>query len=191
MAVKYIWDVGTGGTDLEYTTNYVDYIKVGATHFENIFFPNSPNTKNCDDRRYYQFRSYNENTGLHSDYITLECSDYELGTIRYGRDCKYNLVERFQYNQFSPDKALPTEFDQDKCIWNHNSGFNHTIKATISYNGYISDFDLWIPWIGYSTTSISLGNTDFELRSGPWKCSLRAKANNVKAIDVKFGFGID
>ena len=35
---KYIWDVGTGGTDLEYTTNYVDYIKVGATHFENIFF---------------------------------------------------------------------------------------------------------------------------------------------------------
>ncbi len=191
VAVKYVWDVGYGGNELEYTYNYTDYIKTGLTHFENIFFPNGPDTKNCDDLRYFRFRSYNTYTGLYSEDTTLESTKYEPGTVRYGRNCKYKLVSRFQYNRFSPDKNLPTDFDQEYCIWEHKSGFNHTIKATIAYNGYISDFDLWIPWIGYSTTSISLGNTEFELRSGPWKCSLRAKQSNIKGVEVQFGFGIE
>lgn len=190
VAVLYEWNVGTGGNDLEYCYNYVDYISVNSPSFKNFRFATDYNSKNCDDLRYYQFRSVNTLTGDYSESITLESNSYEPGTVRYGLNCKYNLIGRFLEYKFQSDADLPTNFDQENCIWDHNSGFNHTIKATIAYQGYYVDFDLWIPLFGYKTTTVTLGTTEFELRTGPWKCSLRAKNSGVKAINVQFGFGV-
>lgn len=126
----------------------------------------------------------------YSNYTTLESNCFEPGYIRYGVDCLYELQGQFQYSRFLPTQLMPTDFDQEYCIWNHNSNVGHTIKCSIMYNNEISDVEINIPWIGYTWASVQVDNFEFELRSGPWKFSLRSKQNNVLGMNIKFGWSV-
>ena len=191
MIVRYDWRVGRGGDDLYKSSNWQYYLSVGDVLHRTYEFPDRETAYCAPD--YFIYKSYSTPTDTFSDTTSLE-HEIDMGTyvkVVYGYDCRYTAVGVFPYWKYSQENSIATSYDQTDHIWDHNSSNGHYIKATIEYQGVLSDIEVKIPWIGYRTSQVTINGVTFYLRTGPNRCSIKAGQSNVPANQVKFMFGIE
>ncbi len=191
MVVKYDWTVGAGGDKLEMSRNF-NYFESNGVRYIVYQFPNNLGSKNCDPE-YFRGRSCLTSTNEYSEVTSLEhlvkISDSRYET-RYGYDCKYIPVGRFEKAQIVPENKIPTSYNVEKFYWYHTGGTGQTIKATIEYDGVLGDISLKIPLLGYKTASVTIDGITFALRTGPKKCSLKVDRSDLPAWKLNFAFGL-
>ena len=121
---------------------------------------------------------------------TEMCCDQQIGEneyrVRYGYDSKVAITNILDCDQSA---KVPTDYDKPDFIWSHNAKNYFYIKGTISYQGYVSNISVKVPPLGYASSSVKLNGVTFYLRTGPWKCSIKA-SKAVNASDVTFAFGV-
>ncbi len=196
-AVSFTWTVGAGGDSVQSSGNNINWRTVHASTYTIYQFPNVWDHDNKCEPDDHLYRSYNTSTGLYSQTISLERLEtntdgsgvYHL----YGELCKYSVVDGFDYSKipYGESRIIPTEFDQTYYIWDHDSGWNHTIKGTIEYNNQISDIEVRIPLLGTVSTSVTLAGVEFSLRTGPNRCSIKVNQAGINVVDVQFMFGVE
>ncbi len=192
VAVQYNWQVGMGGDEIALSPNGRDFSLMGDRVYRSNDFADGVGEKNCEPNL-YAGKSYDSYSNTYSGITTLEHEVYmgDHYVVRYGYDANYNAVGIFPYWIFGPSATIPTSYDQEHYVWYHNSSNGHTIKGTIEYKGELQNIEVYIPWIGYKTSSVNVNGETFYLRTGPNRCSIIAKSSNLHAYDLKFAFGVD
>ena len=193
MIVRYDWRVGRGGDDLAMSRNWQYYNLIGDVIYRTYEFPEYVGTNHCDPD-YFLGKSYNSSLKVYSSSYTSLEHDVDMGEyilVRYGYESKYSAVGRFAHWSFGSESTIPTSYDQDHYIWNHNSSNGHKIKGTIAYQDQLADIEVTIPWIGYKTSSVVINGETFYLRTGPNRCSIKAQSSNLYAYKLNFFFGIE
>ena len=190
-AVKYVWQVGAGGTEIAMSPGSDIFYRMGSTTFIECTFPRSSNDIYCKPQ-YYEGKSYDSSTGLYSYATTLR---YELDmgdyiSVRYGFDAKYTVKNLFAYWLFDASKKVPTSYDEDYFVWTHGAGYKDILKATICYNGIMKDLEVRVPMMTTNSAFVNIGDETFYFRTGPNKCSIKSKNSNIRAIDIQFAYGI-
>ena len=191
MIVCYTWRVGNGGDDIAMSSNQQSYRLVGDVVYRTYEFPERAGTNHCDPD-YYIGKSYNSSTKTYSSSYTSLEHEVDMGTyisVRYGYDARYTCVDTYTY-WVNGVGNVPTSFDKEHFIWNHNSGSGKTIKDTFAFQDQLADINLQIPIFGYKTASITIKGETSYLRTGPNKCSIRAESSNIHTYDIRFAFGI-
>ena len=191
--VFYDWAVGTGGDKVALGYNWQYYTNMGTPTYREYAFTDYVGTYHCDPD-YFLGKSYYSLTNTYSfDTTSFERTEVINGVqnARYGYDAQYKCVGRFNFLSVNVGSTIPTSYDQTHYIWNHNSNKDHTIKATIAYNGEYADIEVDIPWIAYSTKSVTVGGQTFYLRTGPNKYSIKAANSGPNPAYLEFAFGID
>ena len=195
-AVSFTWTVGAGGDSLQFSRTNMDWGTVHASTYTIHKFPEVWDHDNRCEPNDHLYRSYNSSTGLYSQTISLEhyiqVGD-GLASALYGELCRYDVVDGIDISKIPYDESrmMPTEFDQTYYIWNHDSGWLHTIKGTIEYNDQISDIEVSIPLLGTVSTSVTLDGVEFSVRTGPNRCSIKVNQSGISATEVQFMFGVE
>ena len=192
MVVFYDWAVGTGGDKVALGYNWQYYTNMGTPTYREYAFTDYVGTNHCDPD-YFLGKSYYSLTNTYSfDTASLEHTEYVNGVpnARYGRNAKYPCVGRFNFLSVNVGSTVPTSYDQTHYIWDHNSNNDYKIKATIAYNGEYADIEVDIPWIGYKTSSVTVGGQTFYLRTGPNRCSIKAANSGLNPAYLEFAFGL-
>lgn len=185
-AVWYQWTPGTGGDQVAMTRDSLYYDIMGS-YYRDVAVVYEIGSRKCDPD-YYAGKTYNSATNWYSsDTHSIEYLDGNV--MRYGYDSQYPAVVRIPYWLYGPETKVPTRYDQTNFVWTHNLGDGDEIKATIEYNGEVADLEVTIPWIGYSTDSVTLNGVTFYLRTGPSKCSIKA-GSDVSVVDIRFAYGV-
>ncbi len=102
----------------------------------------------------------------------------------------YNLSTFSTTVTQSTSSYIPISYDQDGInIWNHNGGSKDTIIGTIVYKGWYYDFEVGIPWLGYSSTTVTaIDGVVFSIRTGPNKVSVKANQEVSLSKTSAFAF---
>lgn len=192
FAVKYDWHAGSGGDrvagSLYSSSNYS--IRNDSSHLTEISFPDQGATTSatlCETWRTY-YRTYNTSTDQYSsDYVSVEMDDGDAYV--YGRHCQKAPKAMFT------NKASATYYCDDYDVtnynvWSHGGGTNYIIIATVRYQDVCYNIKVKIPFLGYNTTSVTINNVKFSLRTGPNKCSLKCNSSTVYSSDVDFAFAV-
>ncbi len=194
--VHYDWRAGHGGDEL-YMMNgdpYQNWSIRSGSYSETVWPHATDWGYNLCSPCYWSAKTYNSIAKTYSEQTTEICYGVDMGNIismRYGYECKYNVVGRFNSSMVNMGSKIPTSYDKDNYIWKHHSKKGHTIKGTIMYHDQYSDIQVSIPLVGYKTTSVTLDGQTFYLRTGPNKCSVKAKSSGIPAQELFFAFGID
>jgi len=89
-------------------------------------------------------------------------------TLAYQGKSKYKITE------CKVDGTIPTSFDQTGSVWYHGGSGKKTIYYSIAYNDQVADGNFNIPFLGYSTSSVTIDGVTFTIRSGSHKVSIKA-----------------
>lgn len=195
-AVSFTWTVGTGGDSIQFSRNNMNWETIDSSVYTLHQFPNVWDHDNRCEPGEHLYRSYNSSTGLYSGTISLEHT-VEVGEghgmVLYGELCRYSVVDGLDISEIPRDElsSMPTSFDQTHYIWNHHASNRDVIKATIAYQGKISDIEVEIPWIGWHSAEVTLNGVTFSLRTGPNRCSIKVNQTGIRVTDVQFMFGIE
>ncbi len=87
--------------------------------------------------------------------------------------------------------SIPTSYDEDYNLWEHGGDTGQTIKGTVVYKGIAKNIEVTIPWIGYKSSSIQIGDVEFSLRTGPNKVSIKASKKIITDANNLFAFGVN
>lgn len=186
-AVVYHWSASTGADMVALSGDGTYYYSMGAHDYSEIAFIYDVGSKYCEPDNYIGKGYYSLTDTYSYDIESLEHEDNDA--LRYGYDATYKSLGKFW--PASAPTYIPTSFDQSGYVWYHNSGFSRTIKATIEYNGEVKNIEVNIPFVGYKTSSVVIGNVTFYLRTGPSRCSIRTDSSNLLSSNFNFVFGDD
>lgn len=188
--VTYNWNAGVNADRLAIGRVYFDLLET-SNYFDVTPAQNIYGTKVCDPSD-HRAMSYSTPLDLYSEETTLEhivgMGDYSV--VRYGYDCKYAPTGEFP-TSWAVGTTIPTSYDQNLFIASHNGNVGNVIRATICYQKtYIADIEVKIPLLGYKTSSVTLNGVKFDLRTGPFKVSIRASQSGISVADVKFMYAV-
>lgn len=191
-AVAFNWKVGKGGDEL-YSAgmNGKYFSSVGSATYADIAFPTT-GYRNCSPT-YKYWKSYSASTQtFSSESSTLAAIDFgDHIQTTFDRNCRYTVKDQFKNWQVGPSSHLATDYGKDSMLkWAHGGKNKATIKATVSYDGMIADFQVTVPLLGYHYSKISLGSYQFEMRTGPKYLYLKTLNSGVFSSRVWFAFAV-
>ncbi len=190
QVVVFTWTVGSNGTELRLSNNWVTFYPMGTHYVEHVFPSYDLGLEqNACTPWYTCGQSYSSITNSYSDLYYIEYEWIRPGHIPHLCDSwpsKYLCVDKLDYF----DGYVPTSYGDDNFTWNHNSGVGHSVRATIEYKGILADIDVDIPLLFYFSTYVSINGVRFDLRVGNSRCFLKTSNSNVSASDVRFSFGV-
>ena len=192
--VEYKWEAPLG-SELEISYNGgTSFIKTGSQTYTEYSYPYNYLNTDMAKPDVTAARSYNLLTGYATGATTTEHneegeSDIFQHTV-YGWRTKYKAVNGLSRTQIT-DQDIPTKYDQNLFIWNHNGSKGDTIVASVKYKNYIADLEVKIPGsLTTKTDDVMLGDYKFQIRTGHKRCSIRVNKAGMKAYDVIFVFGV-
>lgn len=192
-AVAFNWTVGQGGDELYYAgMNGQYFTSIGSATYSEIAFPSALNTKSCDPTKKY-WKSYSTSTNTFSDsrssYTQIDHGDHIQTT--FARDCRYTIKGNFKHWQWGVGTNLPTDYGNNSMLkWAHGGKNKNIVKATVAYKGYIGDFQIKIPVLGYQWAGITIGPYEFQMRTGPKYLYFRAVSGGIVGSAVSFAFAV-
>ena len=180
--VQYQWTSGSGADDMSLTDNAVVKRLIGATYYQECSTICSSYSKNiCPPWHNSVAASYYSSIQTYSDYSFV--TDFNNG--QYGK----SLYATDLYFDPTTSSEVPCDIDQTNFIWKHGGTSAYTIYGTVQYNRQMVNVVLEIPFLGYKSTTFTVGNQSFVLRTGPNKVSIRANSSsNIPVNDFAFAF---
>lgn len=201
-AVMYSWSASNGNLQLKYGLNDT-YKDMGSNTYTEYAFPRYTVASQDMNDPYDDFASRCEPNYKFGRSIsgTTVSSEMNIGWDQYNKAKEY-YIERYSYNckyacvgylvkTHITEQNVPTKYDQDLFVWEHNGSKKQIIKATIKYKDQISNIEVEIPpMLKLNTSKVTLNGVTFYLRSGYKKCSIKTDEDNIKAADLHFAFGV-
>lgn len=179
--VQYQWFAGQGADDMSITNSPEYHDLIGGTYYHENSLVNYYNPSFCPSWYSSCAASYYSNLDEYSDFVYT--TDFNNG--KYGQSI-YATKKYFSNPGIS---TIPCTIDQKNFIWKHDGSSSSVIYGTVVYNNEMVDITLDIPFLGYKSTTFSVGNQSFVLRTGPNKVSIRANSNaSIPINDFGFAF---
>ncbi len=72
----------------------------------------------------------------------------------------------------------------------HNAQAGDWVMGTIEYKGELKDVEVQIPASGTQESSVVVNGETFYLRTGPYRCSIRAVSSGLYVSNLRFAFGV-